>query len=1040
MGRRYPELADELGDLLSTVALMEDAKREGERTETDAGLPSQLNAWSAPPQLGDYRLVREIGRGGMGVVYEAEQVSLGRRVALKVLPAAAALDAKRLARFQREAQAVAGLHHTHIASVYGIGEAKGIHFIVMQYLPGYSLDIILAECDRLRHGFTVALQAATKNSPGDSSVTDVARSLWTGAAELEPHPGAGEPRAVPRDASENPPVPELAPTRIAEHAGTPYYRNVAGIGQQVAEALAYAHGQGMLHRDIKPSNLLVDVHGMVWLTDFGLAKRADVESLTESGDVLGTLRYMAPEAFRGTADARSDLYSLGLTLYEMTVLGPARSASQRDGLVEQVQRGTIPGLRKADPRIPLDLATIIHKAAAAEPAQRYQTATDLAADLARFLADRPIHARRVTLAERALRWARRNPAVSLATSVSALMILLTILIAFLWVNAAKNRALSVAEEKGRWAQENARLAARERHASQQARAALAREAQQRKQAQQNWQQAEAVRAEQEQTAKEARAVTDFLVLDMIRASQPGRHLGQEVTVRDVLDGASGRVGTAFPEQPRTEAAVRAALGQAYHALGSYDQSLEHLQTAHQLQVRLLGPEHLTTLQTALNLGVTLHALGMHAEEQQLEEKTLAVLQANYGTDHPTALEAAGNLAANLFSQGKHSQAQGLLEENLKRKMTALGPEHESTLATMSNLAHALREQGRPREGEALLRKVLAIRRRKGGDDHPDTLRALGNLAHNLDHQKRYAEAEPLHRQALAARRRVLGEEHSDTLATINNLAVNLGGQGRSQEAIQLLEQSLAAYRRLLGPKHPSTIAILNNVGAIRMELGDNAVATIQLAEAASAAEEVLGPTHPSTIEILNNLAQALANHAKFAEADVTFAKVLRARQGRLGPEHLQTAETLTALATIRGRLGRLPEAQELYEQALLVYRRLCGPDDPRTLLLQNQLAGTYLQQENYAQASVVFSEVLAGLRRQPDSDPANQVRVMVNLGAALAKQGEVGDAIRVYEELLALLPKTSAVEGFDASAIARLLEELRQGRTDMINLQPGGKP
>jgi tetratricopeptide (TPR) repeat protein len=155
---------------------------------------------------------------------------------------------------------------------------------------------------------------------------------------------------------------------------------------------------------------------------------------------------------------------------------------------------------------------------------------------------------------------------------------------------------------------------------------------------------------------------------------------------------------------------------------------------------------------------------------------------------------------------------------------------------------------------------------------------------------------------------------------------------------------------------------------------------------------------------------------------------------------LQTAETLTALATIRGRLGRLPEAQELYEQALLVYRRLCGPDDPRTLLLQNQLAGTYLQQENYAQASVVFSEVLAGLRRQPDSDPANQVRVMVNLGAALAKQGEVGDAIRVYEELLALLPKTSAVEGFDASAIARLLEELRQGRTDMINLQPGGKP
>jgi eukaryotic-like serine/threonine-protein kinase len=191
----------------------------------------------------------------------------------------------------------------------------------------------------------------------------------------------------------------------------PFFRGVAQIGRQAAQGLAYAHARGIVHRDIKPSNLLLDHTGVVWIADFGLAKAED-DGLTATGDVLGTLRYMAPERFRGEGDARADLYALGLTHYELMTLRPAFVTSDRLKLIEQVKTEEPARPRSLDGRIPRDLETIVLKAIEKDPKQRYASALPLAEDLRRFLADEPIAARRTSAAERYARWARRNPTIA----------------------------------------------------------------------------------------------------------------------------------------------------------------------------------------------------------------------------------------------------------------------------------------------------------------------------------------------------------------------------------------------------------------------------------------------------------------------------------------------------------------------------------------------------------------------------------------------------------------------------------------------------
>jgi WD40 repeat protein/serine/threonine protein kinase len=411
---RCPAEAERIRALFPALVVMEKVRpdpAEGTRAGGRAG-PADVR----PERLGDYRILREVGRGGMGVVFEAEQESLGRHVALKVLPLAALLDPRHLQRFKREARAAARLHHTNIVPVHGVGEHDGMHYYVMQFIQGQGLDQVLAELQRLRQA------RPTPADPAEtSSAAAVARSLLTGPGAAGAAPGA---EAVPACGTGSVHLPGQAEGSSLSEAGRQYWHSVARIGLQVADALHYASGQGILHRDIKPSNLLLDTRGTVWVTDFGLAKaETDHDNVTHTGDIVGTLRYMAPERFQGHADVRSDLYALGLTLYELLTLRPAFDETDRNKLMTQVIHDQPPRPRQVNRSVPRDLETVVLKATAREPAQRYQTPAELADDLQRYLDDRPIKARRLGVPQRVWRWYRRNPVLASLGGAIALLVL-----------------------------------------------------------------------------------------------------------------------------------------------------------------------------------------------------------------------------------------------------------------------------------------------------------------------------------------------------------------------------------------------------------------------------------------------------------------------------------------------------------------------------------------------------------------------------------------------------------------------------------------
>jgi serine/threonine protein kinase len=367
---KYPDVAGDLGPYLDALdAVHAAAPLLADPAAEPAAVPGE--------PLGDFRLVREIGRGGMGVVYEAVQLSLGRRVAVKVLPFAGALHGRQLQRFRTEAHAAAQLHHTNIVPVYAVGCERGVHFYAMQLIEGRPLDRVIAE---LR---------------GD------------------PLPAAGDTTADHRPATVAV-APPSAGTTTRAGRGRETYRTAARLAAQVADALDYAHEAGVVHRDVKPANLLVDDRGTVWVTDFGLAQVSSDVGLTQTGDIFGTLRYMSPEQAAGrrsALDHRTDVYSLGATLYELLTLRPIFPGEDRTAVLRQILHDEPTPLRAVDRGVPAELETIVLKAVAKAPEDRYATAGEMAADLRRFLDERPILARRPTLADRGRKWLRRHPAV-----------------------------------------------------------------------------------------------------------------------------------------------------------------------------------------------------------------------------------------------------------------------------------------------------------------------------------------------------------------------------------------------------------------------------------------------------------------------------------------------------------------------------------------------------------------------------------------------------------------------------------------------------
>ncbi|MEM7455164.1 MAG: serine/threonine-protein kinase [Planctomycetota bacterium] len=379
---RHPEIADEIRDVFPALVIMGQADAKSEFTLSETTVDTQTYS----DQIGDFRIIRKVGQGGMGVVYEAQQESLNRRVALKVLPGHIARNEKFIERFRREARAAGKLHHTNIVPVYDVGRDGDTFYYAMQFIEGQGLDDVQREVIRLNED--------------NSSVTK--SSISRLIAEEDSSAASSSTRR-----------------RLA------YFKSIARIGASVADALGYAHERSIIHRDIKPSNLILDTDGVVWLADFGLARTDDSE-LTGTGDILGTIRYMSPERFKGKGDHRGDIYALGVTLYELATLRKAFSGEDRMRVIEQIASREPVRPREINRSIPLDFETIILKAMDKEPRRRYQDAAEMAEDLRRFLDDQPIKARRPSLVERIARWTRKHKAqtaamISMAVAIAALI-------------------------------------------------------------------------------------------------------------------------------------------------------------------------------------------------------------------------------------------------------------------------------------------------------------------------------------------------------------------------------------------------------------------------------------------------------------------------------------------------------------------------------------------------------------------------------------------------------------------------------------------
>jgi tetratricopeptide (TPR) repeat protein len=791
---RHPELAVEIRDVFPAMAMMENIALGDESLEGDTTGAAPRARPPSLERLGDFRILREVGHGGMGIVYEAEQVSLGRHVALKVLPRTMVRDARQIVRFEREARAAAKLHHTNIVPVFGVGEQDGTPYYVMQFIAGLGLDAVIDELRQLRTAGGATPGMGHRMPPRDVTAAAAAQSLLTGRFEPgveDESPGLGlavtlartetgplattdpgrsdTPRPVSGlGASSKGSISEVSvasssvflpgrgtDARSGRQRPATYWQSVARVGVQVAEALDYAHKQGVVHRDVKPSNLLLDARGTVWVTDFGLAKAGDQHDLTHTGDILGTLRYMPPEAFEGKSDSRGDIYSLGLTLYEMLAFRPAYEERDRNRLIKRVTGEEPPRLRSLNPEVPRDLETIVHKAIDRDPDHRYSSSGELAADLQRYLEDEPILARRATPMERCRRWYRRNRVVaSLAATLIGVLALATI-----------GSLIGLARVS--------RLAERE---------AAAR----------------LVADQQKDAAVEAR-----------RHEAEHRRLAEESRLR-----AEAALQDARVQRDRAEANFA-------RARAAVDDYLTRVSESRLLQVPGMQPLRRDLLQSAL---------GFYRDF--LKER---------GND-PTI--RAGLAAAHLrvgkilreFGQWNEAKSAYQQARDLYRALLDRVPDDRES---RGGLAEALDGAGEPDEAIAIWERLVR--------DAPDPARYQQKLAdaYNMRAVGQSAVARSLewHLKALPLREALVRRDPGDPRAqldlggTLNNLGVVLSKQDQKREALAMYERAVE-HSRLAYEKSPQDILYgrfyaigLKNVGGMRWDLGEREAALRWLQEA-----------------------------------------------------------------------------------------------------------------------------------------------------------------------------------------------------------------
>ncbi|HBF23612.1 MAG TPA: hypothetical protein DDW23_07350 [Planctomycetes bacterium] len=782
--------------------------------------------------VGDFEISRRLGAGGMGTVWEATQVSLGRKVALKILGGHISMREKAIDRFKREAEAGARIAHPAIVAVYQVGEMDGTHYIAQELVEG---------------GKTLGDQILE-----DRKQTDSQKS---------------------------------------------YYLKVANLFAQVAEALQVAHDAGIIHRDIKPSNILLTPDNEPKISDFGLAHVEDELDLSRTGEFAGTPFYMSPEqamARRIDIDHRTDIFSLGVTLWEALALQRPFDGDTSQQVLKKIVTEDPPDPRKLRSRCPRDLAIICMKALEKAPRRRFQTMAEFAGDLRRFLANETIHAKPPTAIQRTVKWTRRNPTKSISGGVAALAL---VAIAGFWQQAIaeRNRALE-AETQASAERDRAVAAKREATAAvgalQEMIAGLAPTdvSSTIEQTSKLLSDAEKiVRAEVQAPALRSRVLETLAGVALDR----GNFVHALKLQEEVLEiFAQHSIAS-----PSKVIATKGARAKVLLELGRFDAAKEVYATVLKESKKLHGEDSASVYGALDHLGIIEAELSNYPEAERLLALALEGRRSIFGDDDDVTLSTLGNLAGVLFSLGKTEEAISAFETVLAKKREQKGPAHPQTLSVMGNLGAAYATIGDLGSASDIFNEVVTGQEKTLGLDHPSTLHTRYNLSMLLFNSSRIREAEDLTRESLARLKGTLGDDYPLTLMTTSFLAGLLDTKGAAIEARGFHEEAIKGLTEKFGSSHRQT---LEATVRFLQHLTENAEFNRALDIANSGIRghiEQYGKEHPYTIENTRNarlLALQIAeemelagNYKQALQILNTSAKVFMEHYGNDDPDTIE---------------------------------------------------------------------------------------------------------------------------------------------------------
>lgn len=728
-----------------------------------------------PKRIGRYDILRVIGAGGMGVVYEAQQDRPSRTVALKVMRPGA-VSPSLLRRFEKESELLARLQHPGIAQIFDAGavpmEGGTRPFFAMELIKGVPLNEFAA-----------------------------ARSLGT--------------------------------------------RERLELFANVCDAVEHAHQRGVIHRDLKPGNILVDGAGQPKVLDFGIARatNSDVQVTTlqtDVGQLIGTLPYMSPEQVSGQTDridVRSDVYSLGVVLYELMAARLPHDVSHRSlpDAASIIRDAEPTHLSSIDSRFRGDIETIVAKAMEKDPSRRYQSVGALAADIRRHLADQPIVARPASAMYQLRKFARRHKATTAATiGIALAMAGATI---FSSVYAVR---------------------------------------------------AERAREEAQRQADIAAAINQFLNEDLLASVAPGASRdagrGRDVRMSDVLAEAARRIesacapGGTFESKPEVEASIRATLARTLIRLGDVEAAYPHSVKSFELRKSLLGENHVDTLKSAIGLGGNLYLRNRLDEAAAVYQRTLEVGGKALGPDDSLMLTCEYNYANIFWKKRRYDEALKLMNHVCDSRRAALGPNHNETIAARQKIAMIYKETRRYDDAESIERECWAHNKIALGDDHPATLQVAHNLGTTLYYGDKLAEAEKIWRDVLDKRRRVLGPDHYETLTTCLNLGSALVEQDRPADAEPIYRQGYEAAVARYGEKHDKSLFFAFGLANALRDLHRFDEAEPLYQSAIRAGEASNGLTHPDTIQVLVGLFDMRMMQDRAAEAEQILSRPVAALQ------------------------------------------------------------------------------------------------------------------------------------------------------------------